>query len=303
MTRLLHARAACFLSLLWLTPPGAHAMQGSALIELDHRVASLAHRLATGARALCPHPVSQSGLALHFLTDYAPAARPAWLRAYPLDRGPGILAVVEGSPADRAGLRAGDVLLRLNGAPFPLPEGIDDEPRAEVRRAATFQIALWLERALAAGEIELELVRGGETSKVRLGAEPGCPLRARIARSEEVNAFADAEQVILTSAIVQAISEDGELAVVMAHELAHILLGHADHGRRSRDMERAADRLAVDLLAEAGFDPAEGIGLWHRLAAEQRGPRLFSSHPAPRERLRSWAGAVADRAAESQPSG
>jgi len=108
--------------------------------------------------------------------------------------------------------------------------------------------------------------------------------------------------VVLTSAIAQAIPDDAELAVVMAHELAHILLGHGDERRGTRAMERAADHLAVDLLAEAGFDPAGGLSLWRRLAAERRGLRLFSSHPGPRERLENWAAAIAKRERNLSPS-
>ncbi len=48
---------------------------------------------------------------------------------YGLDRGPGVLTVLAGSPAAFAGLVAGDVLLAVNGTPFLSPVAIAAEPK------------------------------------------------------------------------------------------------------------------------------------------------------------------------------
>ncbi|MCP5266952.1 MAG: hypothetical protein H6934_12620 [Burkholderiaceae bacterium] len=70
---------------------------------------------------------------------------------------------------------------------------------------------------------------------------------------------------------------DDELAALLAHAMAHALLGHEGSmpgrtryapGLRSRytvGEERAADRTAIELAARAGYDPRAAIALKHRL--------------------------------------
>ncbi|MEM7642941.1 MAG: M48 family metallopeptidase [Pseudomonadota bacterium] len=54
-----------------------------------------------------------------------------------------------------------------------------------------------------------------------------------------------------------------------------------------RGQEEEADELGVIAMAEAGYDPAEAIGLWRRMEAAggQRLPEFLSTHPAPRNRI------------------
>lgn len=55
----------------------------------------------------------------------------------------------------------------------------------------------------------------------------------------------------------------------------------------SRDDEREADLIGLDLAARAGFDPRAGIVLWEKMAAASRGapPAFLSTHPGGRERI------------------
>ena len=50
---------------------------------------------------------------------------PALIADAALDRGPGVVVVVPGGPADIAGIRAGDVLLAVNGTAVPREEGLE----------------------------------------------------------------------------------------------------------------------------------------------------------------------------------
>jgi len=55
----------------------------------------------------------------------------------------------------------------------------------------------------------------------------------------------------------------------------------------SRDEEREADLIGLDLAARAGFDPRAGVALWQKMGAlNQRAPvELLSTHPGGQDRI------------------
>ncbi len=55
-----------------------------------------------------------------------------------------------------------------------------------------------------------------------------------------------------------------------------------------REQESEADRLGLDLMARAGFNPAEAIPLWQNMSAAAGGnapPQLLSTHPSNENRI------------------
>jgi predicted Zn-dependent protease len=56
----------------------------------------------------------------------------------------------------------------------------------------------------------------------------------------------------------------------------------------SREQEAEADRLGVDYMHAAGYEPRQAVAFWQRMAAENRGsrpPQLLSTHPDPANRI------------------
>ncbi len=55
----------------------------------------------------------------------------------------------------------------------------------------------------------------------------------------------------------------------------------------SRDDEREADLIGLDLAARAGFDPRAGVVLWQKMAASNKAspPAWMSTHPGGKERI------------------
>lgn len=55
----------------------------------------------------------------------------------------------------------------------------------------------------------------------------------------------------------------------------------------SRDDEREADLIGMDLAARAGFDPRAGVVLWQKMAAVNKGapPEFLSTHPSGSDRI------------------
>lgn len=68
---------------------------------------------------------------------------------------------------------------------------------------------------------------------------------------------------VVSSTMVRSLSNEAELAFVVAHELAHQALGHHDFSLESSSArnraEQAADALAVGVIAIAGYDPRASI--------------------------------------------
>jgi hypothetical protein len=264
---------------------------------LDQRVAAIGYRLAVASRPLCRGIENLPGFAVHDLSQYGADFRAAAIRAFGLDAGPGVLALVPGGPADRAGMRLDDVLLSLDGrAP---PHGDPGRDRTFDRMA---QILDALDAAFADGNADIEVRRGDTRLMLHVGSEPGCASRFQLIPSGRLNAEADGRYVQVTTAIAAYVADDAELAAVLAHEFAHNILGHrvrldaarvsrgffSNFGRNARSIretEIEADRFSVYLLERAGYDPRAAIRFWTRFG--RRGLNFLGSptHPNWRSRI------------------
>lgn len=277
MTNVMFKRFLPLACLLIGAPAQADPAGLIALQTLDTRLATVGHRLAIGAAALCPAARGLPGFAVQALVQYKPEARGDAKAAFGLDDRPAILAVVPGSAADRAGLRAGDVLVAIDGAAVaPLPPG----------RKADYEgvgaIEQRIEIALARSPVDLSVDRRGRAVALRFTPQIGCPTRFQVLPSDAMNASADGTYVQVSSRIIEFTRNDDELAILVAHELAHNILGHRQtldsqhvsrgllrafgkNRERIRATEEQADRLAIWLAARAGYDIDAAPGYWDRL--------------------------------------
>jgi beta-barrel assembly-enhancing protease len=244
------------------------------LQRADARVATIGWTLATTNRALCDLSQRVTGLRLHALPLYAPAFRPEARQHFGIDDRPAVLVVVPGSAADRADLVAGDRIMAIDGAETALvPEG---------KAGADVLAALELELAAIASPLPVTIARAGKTMTVRYMAEPGCATRFELNPSSRLNASADGVAVRITTAVQNETRDDAELAFVLAHEMAHNVLDHPAKlkaaGRttgRIRATEIEADRLAVQMMHMAGYDPAAAARFWERFG-KKTGYGIFS---------------------------
>jgi hypothetical protein len=267
----------------------------------DLRVALVAYRLALAGAPLCAVRYPLTGMLFHHLAEYELGDRPLMVARYGLDRGPGVLTVLSGTPAARAGLVAGDVLLAVNRRALPTGTSVAAEPRRDKWRRLADESEAELETALRSGPAELRVLREGRELSLRLGSVPGCLGRVRLARSTQVNAFATGRTVVMTTAMMRFLRSESELAVVLGHELAHNVFGHRqmrneDGILRSLGLkpstvwkrEEAADRFGLRLMSAAGYDLDSAIPFWRRyLGKYDWFPQIIRSHPGlgARERI------------------
>jgi hypothetical protein len=208
-----------------------------------------------------------------------------------------IVAWVDPDGASHGRLRVGDQLIDIDG-----------------QRSAD---------ALPPKPCTVTVQRDGAEIRVDLDPEPvGLQAGVFYVDSSEVNAFCTGRTVVVTSGMLQRLSDDDHLAFVLGHELTHEVLGHctettagdtvlaalgigvflpADivlpgvgqlaeallhslHQRYNRDQERAADRGAVHMVRAAGYDPAAGVAVIGILQRESPATPLLDIHPPYDER-------------------
>lgn len=156
---------------------------------------------------------------------------------------------------------------------------------------------------------------------------PGWKWEVNVISSPEVNAWAmpGGKIAVYTGLIEKLRLTDDELAAIIGHEIAHALREHGRERASqqmaqglavgvigaavglgglgqdlaglvadvtfglpySREFEREADRIGVELAARGGYDPRAAITLWQKMAQAGGGgmPQFLSTHPSDQSRI------------------
>lgn len=286
-------------------PPGLSVESLAVLRAIDLRLATIGYRLATANAALCRDRVPATGAAIHAITQYDRATQPAARRAFGFATPVAIEAVVAGSAAAQAGLRADDGLVAVGGQVL---RGDAAAPSVADRDAALAAIAA------TGSPVRLDVLRDGRQEEVTVAAPPGCAAVFEVVLGPEMTADSDGRVVRIGVRFFERYGDD-EVAVVVAHELSHLILRHrirlaaagvksgllGEIGRNARLSQRAedeADRLGVTLLYNAGYDPASAARFWQAHGAAIDGGFFRSrTHPATRRRIAAVAAEAATLAA------
>jgi hypothetical protein len=276
-----------------------------ALRQVDGRMAAIAYRLTTANAALCRALAPTPGWAIHSLGQYDPALRDQARASFGFETPIAVEAVVPGSAAAKAGVRAGDSIVSVDGRPIGSGAPGKDASSA-ARDAAVEQIAgLPADRPLL-----VELTREGRTRTVTIPASPGCRSAFEVLLGPGMTASADGRIVQIGVRFFERYTDD-EVAVVVAHELSHNILRHAArldaagvkrgllsevgrNGRLFRLTEDQADLLGAYLLRNAGYDPQIAVRFWRDHGGDVDGG-LFRSrtHPASSARAKTLEAAIA----------
>lgn len=274
------------------------------LQESDQRVADIGWRLATRNLELCPKHYGAVGLSLHTASQYDARWRSAAITAFSLDQtSPGALAVAEGSPAWLAGIRPNDVIMSINGTSLA-GQSISESMRPSLKASyarTDFAMSL-IEGAKPGVPLAIEFKRANRDFKVELLPVAACSARFEIAPSSKMNANSNGQVVQIFGRLVLILPSDDDLALVMAHELAHNALNHnqlikqnrlatgwsaiwTGSGKTLREFERNADRYGIFMAARAGFQYQHAPAFWSRLSTKSGiGSWLAITHPNPKNR-------------------
>ena len=282
------------------------------------RLNRAAHPILSMNVDLCPRKTFADGYFVATTTGDWEAA--TYIRLYgaaPITR-PVVTHVFDGSPAERAGLEVGDVLVGINEWRVP-----------ELKKRNRIKVAKEIhERSTAngAGPYTHHVVRDGKPLALEFPPlTPYCDYHPVLLPADELNAFADGELIYLTNGMMRFLDRDQDLQAVIAHELAHNTQGHVGKskantaiggifgalvdvalcvgsygascgtsgtelgmglGRRahSKGFEREADYISVYMMERAGVDASEVSDLWRKMAAESGGSKHSVTHPTSAER-------------------
>jgi hypothetical protein len=164
---------------------------------------------------------------------------------------PTVLLVVPGLSADLAGLHPGDVVIRIDGK----------KPKPRERLDV-------LANKGKGGVVRLTVERPDEVVELEIESRLGCMEPSVFWFGTGINAFAwrfgDLTGLYVLGGMLSWLESDDELAFLVGHELAHLILEHSG-GPTTGRVEADADYLGVYLAVRAGFDASVAIDFEDRM--------------------------------------
>ncbi|MFI5317552.1 MAG: PDZ domain-containing protein [Myxococcota bacterium] len=270
-------------------------------VILDHMLEGTARVMRVGDRiriAGAPYCGGQVGAVLGIFTaskdtllklvepdlEFENRMQRAALARFPLDDRERILIVVPGLPADKAGLRPGDVVTRVSGH--------------EAGRRDHLQ-ALHVDSGGA--PLTLTVERDGRELDVPVETQLGCSYPAQSWFGNDINAFAghmgNRSGSYVLGGMLEFLPSDDDLAIVLGHELGHLILYSGGTKRTEAD----ADYVGLYVAARAGFEVTRAPDLWERMGRANPYSNIqwgFFSHPSSAQRSTALRAALAEIAAK-----
>jgi predicted Zn-dependent protease len=105
-----------------------------------------------------------------------------------------------------------------------------------------------------------------------------------ITDTREINAYTNGSIVVLYRGMINFTQNEDEIALVLGHELAHVMLRHTQIKKltlTSKDAQLAeanSDKMGAFYAMKAGYDVCRARMMWKRLLTEE-GDRIGSTHP------------------------
>ncbi len=255
------------------------------------RVEAVAARIRVAGAELCGDDVGPYlGMSVGSAADFDEELRPVAMRVLGADAKPRILRISPGQPADQVGLQLREAIVSVDGEPVRTTKEVI--ARLDAHRD---------------GAIRLGVERGGHEEFVIVTPLVACDYGVVAVADDDVNAFADGENIGINTGMIRFAENDDELALVIGHEFAHNALGHRARkttnsvigavlggildvgigivgvgtggvfskagaglmsGAFSKDFEGEADYLGLYLASRAGYDINVAPDFWRRMGIE-----------------------------------
>jgi membrane-associated protease RseP (regulator of RpoE activity) len=229
-------------------------------VKQVRRVANISYRLRHHAVALCKERTRHEfGVVALNSRDAKGRYATAMTETLKLGANPRIISVAVGSPAEAAGLQVGDEIISVDGKTLPYGTRASKALPEMLKKSGATPVKFAIDRA-------------GTKMDITVTPTLICRYPVHIVDKDQINAFADGEQIVITTGMLRFAHNDTELGLVIAHELAHNVMGHIDK-RKGNAAGGAAVGLVFDVLAAlAGVNTG---GAFSRLGA-QAGAGSFS---------------------------
>jgi hypothetical protein len=247
--------------------------------RLHARLWDVAYPVLRDNASLCPKTRPDIGVVTFSLKSYPDDMKAAAKREFNAKDYPTVRRVIKGSPADKAGIKVGDTLVSPESKPM---SAIGKDMRKLLQDGA---------------KTELRVSRGKESFNVEIVPQNICDYGLKLSMRSTVNAYANGRSMTMTSGMMNFTKSDDELALIVAHELAHNTMAHVRKivgnlilsgfaTRYTRPFETEADYVGLYYLVRAGYDAEATSGLWARMAL--MGPRSVGrakTHPTYPDRV------------------
>lgn len=192
---------------------------------------------------------------------------------------PVVLLVSPGSPAEVAGARKGDIVLKIDGQ------------RVLSRKNA---LVILNNRKPPYAPVTITLERAGNILDLSMTPVQLCDSPIEIVDERMIQTYTNGSEIAVSTGMLAFIQSDDELATILGHDVAHNILGHEKilsandmvansagfmflalarlplvslrAGSYSPEQEREADSLGLYFTARAGYNIGNVSDLWRRLA-------------------------------------
>lgn len=284
---------------------GSEDLSLESLHDADRRVAVASWRLLRSNAGLCERSRMGMGWLLHSAYQYKGDSLSYYQQNPLIDISlPIILVVPPYTPAENAGLREGDQLLAINS------KSLSYRPAAAGYGHMSRQLDE-IDRGLMNPEPHVKIIRGDQIIDLPLNPEAQCAVTVQVEASEAANARADGKVISLDWGLVTYAETESELAILIGHELAHVISYNDDYSAWDRAVEatprglfrreHAADRLGLYLAARAGYDVSGAADFWRRFGRDNLRARWTQwGHPSANSRADALEAVIADIAAKQR---
>jgi len=288
------------------------------------RLQVVTSRIITNGADLCADKVSgYYGFNWWNQNSLGDSLREASKTRYNLGEAYTILNVPDGSPAKKADIREGDVIVSLNDWLVPIGAGTDKQLNQKI-----------LDFGKNLTPLEMTVLRNGTELKATITPVKACDFRVALVPDDVKNAYADGKNIVVYKGMMDFFKSDDEAALVVSHELAHNAMKHIDaqqknamvggllgllldiaaatagvntNGDFSRmgagitasaysvEFEQEADYVGLYFMKKANYDIDNAAAFWRRMAiTNSQAITMKSSHPTTPQRFVAIEAAVVE---------
>lgn len=244
----------------------------------NQRLSRVAAPLQIANASLCPDTIRDPGFYTHRLEDYPAPIRPMAEIMLGLEtNGLFVREVRSGTSAAQQRIEPGDQIIAVN------QNKISSDPMMTTYNEAVLRNGF--DSVLSKVKIRTP---EGRDYVARIRPQTACAIPAKVVFSQRVNGHTDGREVLITSALMTSVPDDTNLALVIAHEMSHVIGGHAGKPQ-SQGLELEADRMALVLMARSGYDVDGAMAYWERAShPHDGGAANDSSHPSTQARYENF---------------